>query len=40
MFQRAVVGREKVLGPDHPDTLAVVNELSKLRVVEGNGNES
>jgi hypothetical protein len=35
-----VLGREKVLGPDHPYTLAVVNDLNKLRVVvEGNENE-
>ena len=31
MFQRAVLGWEKVLGPDHPRTLAVANDLSKLR---------
>ena len=40
MFQRAVLGCEKVLGPDHLHTLAVVNDLNKLRVVvEGNENE-
>jgi Tetratricopeptide repeat len=40
MFQRAVLGCEKVLGPDYPYTLAVVNDLNKLRVVvEGNENE-
>jgi tetratricopeptide (TPR) repeat protein len=33
MFQRAVLGWEKVLGPDHPHTLAVANDLSKLRIV-------
>jgi hypothetical protein len=27
MFQRAVLGREKVLGPHHPHTLEVVNDL-------------
>jgi hypothetical protein len=37
MFQRAVLGREKVLGPDHPHTLAVVNDLSKLRVAMEGG---
>jgi hypothetical protein len=29
-----------VVGPDHPHTLAVVNDLNKVRVVvEGNENE-
>jgi hypothetical protein len=33
MFQRAIVGRKKALGSDHPDTLAVVNNLNKLSLV-------
>jgi len=32
MFQRAVLGREKVLGPGHPHTLEVVNYLKQLNV--------
>ena len=32
MFQRAVSGREKVLGPHHPHTLEVVNDLRELDV--------
>jgi hypothetical protein len=40
MFQRAIMGRKKVLGSDHPDTLKVVNDLNKLSlVVEVKGNE-
>jgi hypothetical protein len=40
MFQRAIIGRKKVLGSDHPDTLEVVNDLNKLSlVVEVKGNE-
>ena len=40
MFQRAVLGCEKAPGPDHPYTLAVVNDLNKLRVaVKRNENE-
>ncbi|MBX9585540.1 MAG: tetratricopeptide repeat-containing protein, partial [Gemmataceae bacterium] len=30
LHRRALVGREKVLGPDHPDTLASVNDLGLL----------
>jgi hypothetical protein len=34
------MGRKKVLGSDHPDTLKVVNDLNKLSlVVEVKGNE-
>ena len=32
MFQRAALGREKVLGPHHPHTLEVVNYLRQLDV--------
>jgi hypothetical protein len=32
MLQRAVLGREKVLGPGHPHTLEVVNYLKQLNV--------
>jgi hypothetical protein len=32
MFQRAVLGREKVLGPGYPHTLEVVNYLKQLNV--------
>jgi hypothetical protein len=40
MFQRAMMGRNKVLGSDHPDTLKVVNDLNKLiLVVEVKGNK-
>lgn len=40
MYRRAVLGCEKVLGPDHPHTLAVVNDLTKLiMVVEENETE-
>src|SRR5205814_172807 len=33
MFQRAIMGRKKALGSDHPDILKEVNELNKLRLV-------
>ena len=29
-FQRAVLGREKVLGPSHPHTLEVINYLKQV----------
>ena len=32
MFQRVVLVREKVLGPHHPHTLEVVNNLRQLDV--------
>ena len=38
MFQRAVLGRKKVLGTDHPHTLVVVDDLKRLRI-ERNKNE-
>ena len=40
MFQRAIMGRKKVLESESPDILEVVNDLNKLSlVVEMKGNE-
>ena len=30
MYQRALAGKEKVLGPEHPSTLMTVNNLGSL----------
>ena len=35
LLRRALAGREKALGPDHPDTLASVNNLAALLPGEG-----
>jgi Tetratricopeptide repeat len=41
MFQRAVLGRRKVLGLDHPHTLEMVNDLKELAaLVKVKQNES
>ncbi|RPB01269.1 TPR-like protein [Choiromyces venosus 120613-1] len=40
MFHRALEGKEKVLGPDHPDTLASVNNLAVVLRALGRHGES
>ncbi|RPA89592.1 TPR-like protein [Choiromyces venosus 120613-1] len=40
MVRRALEGREKVLGPDHPDTLTSVNNLASLLRALGRHGES
>jgi hypothetical protein len=35
MSRRALCGREKVLGPEHPDTLLSVSNLARLLRVQG-----
>jgi hypothetical protein len=33
MFQRVIIGRKKVLGSDHFNTLKVVNDLNELSLI-------
>jgi tetratricopeptide (TPR) repeat protein len=43
MFQRAVLGRDKVLGSDHSSTLEVINDLNNLQLAveeTDNGNQN
>ena len=36
LYQRAIVGYESSVGPDHLSTLGVVNNLGALELTEGN----
>ncbi|CUS06611.1 unnamed protein product [Tuber aestivum] len=40
MHRRALEGREKILGPDHPDTLTSVNNLAGVLQSQGKYDES
>ena len=40
MYERALTGREKTLGPDHPNTLSSVNNLAILLKQQGNLDEA
>jgi hypothetical protein len=40
MYQRALAGYEKALGPDHPSTLGTVNNLGRLYQAQGKPKEA
>ena len=40
LFQRALAGRESVLGADHPDTLITLSEMAELYEAQGRYSEA